>query len=67
MAKVGPSSWRGGVSLGWFSWVLLAGPSSGGRVLRLELHQGDLLAAEALVADPLGVNFLRQEMEGSFY
>ena len=59
--------WRGRVSLGWFSWVLPAGTGSGGHVLWLKLHQGNLLAAEALVADPLGIDLLCQEVEGSFY
>jgi len=36
-------------------------------VLRLKLHQGHLLAAEALVTHPLCVNLLSQEVEGSFH
>lgn len=54
----------GRVSPGWFSLYVSAGPDRGGRVLRLELHQGDLLAAEALVTHPLRVDLLGEEMEG---
>jgi len=54
-----------GVSLGLFSCFLSAGGGSRGRVLWLELYQGDLLVAEALVTNPLGVYFLCEEVEGS--
>lgn len=55
----------GRVSPGWFSLYVSAGPDRGGHVLRLELYQGDLLAAEALVTNPLCVDLLSEEMEGS--
>ena len=33
-------------------------------MLWLELHKGNLLLGEALVADPLGVDLLGEEVEG---